>query len=461
MAQASAQSAAGPSVSPTSQQNPFLGGVPQKKTNNDDDQVISLTLRDALTRGLKYNLGLLLGEQGTRAATAQRLTALSVLLPNVNAHITEDVQQTNLAALGLSVNALPGLSPVVGPFSVFDARGSVSQQAFNWSAIQNYRASKEGAKAAQLSYKDARETVVQVVTGLYLQTIASRSRGDAARAQLASAKAIYDQTIHLKQAGIAAGIDVLRAQVEMQMLQQRVLSTENDLEKQKIALARAIGLPEGQQFTIAEDVPYIAMPAPTLEDARQTALQKRADYQQALALVKASELARQAATAEYLPSLQFGGDYGTLGRTPGNSHGTFTAAATLKIPIFQGGRVQAETLQADAQLRQRQAQADDLRGRIGQELRNALMDLNTASQQVEVARSSVDLANQQLTQARDRFRSGVANTIEVVQAQESVANANETFIASVYAYNVAKTSLARAMGVAETDVISWLTGNEQ
>ena len=461
MAQASAQSAAGPSVSPTSQQNPFLGGVPQKKTNNNDDQVISLTLRDALTRGLKYNLGLLLGEQGTRAATAQRLTALSVLLPNVNAHITEDVQQTNLAALGLSVNALPGLSPVVGPFSVFDARGSVSQQAFNWSAIQNYRASKEGAKAAQLSYKDARETVVQVVTGLYLQTIASRSRGDAARAQLASAKAIYDQTIHLKQAGIAAGIDVLRAQVEMQMLQQRVLSTENDLEKQKIALARAIGLPEGQQFTIAEDVPYIAMPAPTLEDARQTALQKRADYQQALALVKASELARQAATAEYLPSLQFGGDYGTLGRTPGNSHGTFTAAATLKIPIFQGGRVQAETLQADAQLRQRQAQADDLRGRIGQELRNALMDLNTASQQVEVARSSVDLANQQLTQARDRFRSGVANTIEVVQAQESVANANETFIASVYAYNVAKTSLARAMGVAETDVISWLTGNEQ
>lgn len=441
----------------SSQQNPFLGGVPAEKATS---QILSLTLRDALARGLKYNLGLLLSEQGTRAARAQQLSALSALLPNVNAHVTEDVQQINLAALGLPVNALPGLSPIVGPFSVFDARGTVSQHAFDWSTIQNYRASKQGTKAAQFSYKDARETVVQVVTGLYLQSIAGQARVDAAQAQLSTAKAIYDQTVHQKEAGMAAGIDVLRSQVEMQALEQRVLSSRNDLEKQKLALARAIGLPDEQQFSIAEDALYAATPVPTLEEARQVALQKRPDYQQAISLVKASELARKSASAEHLPSLQFDGDYGIVGPTPGNSHGTFTSAATLAIPIFQGGRVKADVLRSDAQLRQSQAQADDLRGRINQELRNALMDLNTSAQQVDVARSSVELANRQLVQSRDRFRSGVANTIEVVQAQESVANANESLIASVHAYNLAKASLARAMGVAETDVVSWLKGGQ-
>jgi outer membrane protein TolC len=296
---------------------------------------------------------------------------------------------------------------------------------------------------------------VQVVTGLYLQSLAGQARVDSAQAEFSTAKAIYDQTLHQKEAGMAAGIDVLRSQVEMQALEQRVLASQNDLEKQKLTLARAIGLPDGQQFTIADDAPYVATPVPTFEEARQIALQKRADYQQAISLVRANELARKAASAEHLPSLQFDGDYGTQGRAPGNSHGTFTAAATLAIPIFQGGRVKADVLRADAQLGQTQAQADDLRGRISQELRNALMDLNTSSRQVAVARSSVELATRQLVQSRDRFRSGVANTIEVVQAQESVANASESFIASVHAYNLAKASLARAMGVAETNIINW------
>jgi outer membrane protein TolC len=436
--------------SATSQQNPFLGGVAAEKAT---DTTLDLSLNDALQRAFKYNMGLLLSEQGTRMARAQQLLALSMLLPNVNASVHEAEMQLNLAAYGLSV---PGFPMIVGPFSLFDARGSVTQSVVNMSSIQNYRASKEASKAAHFSYADAREMVVQVVTSLYLQTIAGRARVDAAESQLATAKAVYDQAVHLKQAGMAAGIDVLRAQVQMQSLQQRVLASKNDLEKEKLSLARAVGLPEGQQFSLKDDIPYTAAPIPTLDEAKRTALEKRPDYQQALSQMKASELAHKAASAEYLPSIRMDSDYGSMGQRLGSSHGTFTAGATLLIPIFQGGRVKADELQADAELHRMQLQADDLRGRIGQELRNSLSDLDTAAQQVEVARSSVTLADEQLTQARDRFRSGVANTIEVVQAQESVANANESFIATVFAYNVAKTSLARAMGIAEAEIVSWL-----
>jgi outer membrane protein TolC len=449
------QAPAQASAPATAQSSPFLGGVP---AGNATDGVIPLTLQDALVHGLKYNLGLLLAEQDTRTARARQLLARSALLPNVNAHVTEEAQQVNLAAMGLPINELSGLSPIVGPFSVFDARGSVQERAFDWSAIQTYRASGEGRQAAQFSYRETRELVVQVVTGLYLQALAAQSQVDTAQAQLTTATAIHDQTVHLKEAGLAAGIDVLRAQVERQALQERLLAAENSREKQRIALARAIGLPDGQDFTLKDALLQDAAPLPAFEDARRMALQQRADYQEAIALVKAGELVRRAAAARYLPSLRFDGDYGTLGRGPGESHGTFTAAATLVIPLFQVGSVEAETLQADAELRQRQAVAADLREGISQEIRNALLDCKTSAQQVEVARSSVDLADQQLVEARDRFRSGVANTIEVVQAQEAVARANDELIASRFAYSMAKTALAKATGVAERDVAGWLRG---
>lgn len=433
-----------------SRQNPFLGGIVAETAT---DATLDLSLNDALQRGLKYNMGLLLSEQGTRSARAQQLLARSALMPNVGSSVGEQVQQMNLAAFGLSV---PGFPSIVGPFSTFDTGGFATKSFVNLSAIHRYRASNEAARSAQFSYADARETVVQVVTTLYLQTIAGRARAETAEAQLATAKAVYDQTVHLKQAGMAAGIDLLRAQVQMQSSQQRVLASRNELLKQKLSLARAIGLPDGQRFSVKDDIPYTPTIVPAFEEARRTALEKRPDYQQVLSQVKAGLLARKAAKAESLPSILVQSGYTLLGRAPGQSHGTFTTSATLVIPIFQGGRVQAAELQADADLRRLQVQAEDLRGRISQELRNALADLETAAQQVEVARSSVALAEEQLTQARDRFRSGIANTIEVVQAQESVANANDSLIATVYAYNVAKASLARAMGVAENELVSWL-----
>jgi outer membrane protein TolC len=262
----------------------------------------------------------------------------------------------------------------------------------------------------------------------------------------------------MKAAGTIAAIDVLRAQVEMQVQQQRLVAARADFEKAKLALARAIGLPMSQQIRLTTEAPYRPNPAITLEEALDRAFRSRPDYLSALALQKAAEQARRAAAAQQLPSIILNADYGALGLNLSNAHGTFTTAATLQIPIFEGGRIGADVAAADAVLKQRQAQAQDTRARVEYEVRASFLDLMSAAQQVEVARSSVELATVQQQQARDRFRAGVTNNIEVIQAQESVALANENYISSLLAHNLAKLSLARALGVAEATVKQFLEG---
>ena len=257
-------------------------------------------------------------------------------------------------------------------------------------------------------------------------------------------------------AGLTPGIDQLRAQVELQTRQQQLIAVQNEYAKQKLNLARAIGLPVGQEFVLTDNVPYAPLESVKLEEAVARAYSSRFDYQEAMARVRAAERARKAATAERLPSLAFNADYGDIGIAPGISHGTLTVAGTLEIPVFQGGRVRGDVLQADAILKQRESELEDLRARIDYQVRTALMDLTAAADQISVARSSLELANATVTQAQDRFAAGVVDNLEVVQAQESVANANEAYISSLYAHNIAKVLLARAMGVAQVAVSQFL-----
>lgn len=423
---------------------PFGGGVP---SGQPAAGVLALTLPDAIGRGLKYNLGLVLGQQGVRTAEAARLRALNRLLPNIDFRASETVQQINLAALGFS--GFPGIPQIIGPFSVVDARASMTQPVLDLSARYGARSGREGARAAQSSYEDTRDLVVLAVAGLYLQATAGQARIEAVRAQLATAEALYKRAVDMKGAGVVAGIDVLRAQVEMQAQQQRLIFFRNEYEKQKLSLARAIGLPVGQQFSLSGQLSYTPPPAITFEQAVEEAYRSRGDYRGALALVSAAESARRAAQAERYPTLSLDGNYGAIGRTPGQSHGTFAAAASLTIPVFQGEQVKANVLEADALLEQRRAELEDLRAGIHYQVRTAFLDLTAAGDQVQVAKSEVDLAAQQLTQAQDRFAAGVVNNIEVVQAQEAVATANENYISSLYSYNFAKASLARSLGGAE------------
>jgi outer membrane protein TolC len=219
-----------------------------------------------------------------------------------------------------------------------------------------------------------------------------------------------------------------------------------------------IGLPVAQEFTLAQKIPFTPPPPLTLEDAIARALRDRPDYAQALAHVRAAEYSQRAANDQRLPTLVFNGDYGVIGRNLSNAHGTFDVAAAVQVPIFQGGRIKGEIIEADSALKQRKAEAEDLRGRIEYEVRTAFLDLAAAAEQVRVAQSTLNLANETLTQAQDRFRAGVTNNVEVVQAQEAVANSNDAFINSTLQFNLAKLALARSLGVAERATKEFLGG---
>ncbi len=437
-------------------QNPYLGAVPSGEAT---PQELSVSLAEAIERGLRNNLGQYLSKQETRAALGERWQARSGLLPQVSTRITETLQQVNLAAFGFG--GFPDFPDIAGPFGIFDSRIFLSQSVFDPSAINNARAASENLKAANYSYENARDIVVTVAANLYLQAVAGASRTAAAQAQINTAQALYDQAVNFKQAGVVPAIEVLRAQVELQARQQQLIFYRNEFEKQKLNLARAIGLPMGQQFRLSDQLPYAPLPPLTQQQALDQAYHSRSDYQSAMAAVRASEHAKKAAQEERFPSISINADFGDIGRRITSSHETFAASASLHVPIFQGGRTRGEILQADALLEQRKAQLEDLRSRIEYEVRTVFLDLKASGDRVAMARSAIELARQQMEQARDRFAAGVTGNIEVVQAQEALATANENYIASTYAYNVAKTSLARALGGAEKSFKQFLLGETQ
>ena len=431
-------------------QNTYSGSVAEGKATAE---VLPISFKEAIDRGLRNNMGILLQSDNTLAARGQKWHELSELLPHVSAQAGETVAQQDLAAFGFK---FPGIPSVIGPYNYFNAGVYASQSVFNWKAFQRTRGAEDNEKIAQLNYKDARDLVVLAVGNAYLEALAGAARVETAQAQLETATALHDKSSDQQHAGTVPAIDTLRASVEMQNRQQQLISARNNFAKQKLSLARVIGLPAGQEFKLSEQMPYQPLTALGLEESLRRAYASRSDYLAAVQQVRAAQHFRSAATAEHIPTLDISGNFGDLGVTPGNSHSVFQAAATLNIPIFAGGKTHGEVLQAEATLRQSRQQLENLRGQIDYEVRTALLDLQSASDQVEVARSSVDLANQTLNQGRDRFAAGVADNLEVVQAQEAVASANENYISSLYAHNVAKVALARAIGYAEEGVRLYL-----
>jgi outer membrane protein TolC len=435
-------------------QNPYLGGVPAGKLGATP---LELSLEDAVALGLKQNLGGVLASDVVADARGERWQALSELLPNVVTDTGFGVHQIALKAqIGLSI---PGVPPIVGPFGYFDSRAYLTQSVFDWTSIERARSSQAQVKAAEFSAKDAREMVVLVIVSNYLLVLADQSEVESATSQRDTAKALFEQASDQKTAGLASAVDVLRSQVQLQSREQKLIAARNSLAKQKIALARTMGLPAGQQFNLATHVPYQELTTSSLDEAIQRAYKARADFQSQANRVRSAELAGKAASAERYPSIGAETDYGLSGVNPGSSHGTVDAAATLRVPIFQGGRVHGDVLRAEASLTEEKQRLEDLRAKIDQEVRDVYLDLEADGQQVSVENSAVKLATQTLEQSRDRFSSGVTDNIEVVQAQDALAIATDAYIASLYSYNMAKISLARATGVAESQYSEYLKGN--
>jgi len=350
------------------------------------------------------------------------------------------------------------ISPAVGPFSYFDARAAVSQTLFDWKSINAARAAQQNVKSADYTLLDARDLVILTVGNVYFQAVADEARIATDEAQVQAAQTVFDRATDQVNAGTAADIDALRSKVELQTRQQQLIQAKNDFAIQKIIVSRVIGLAPSQEFDLTDKSLYQALENVSIDQALSSAYSSRSDYQAAMSDVRSAELSRKAAVAGYFPSLSFQADYGTGGAHPSDSTRVYDVRGTLSIPIFTGNKVHGDIQQADATLERARERLDNLRAQIEADVRTALLNLQSSGEQVNVARSNVDLADQTLTQSQDRFSAGVTDTVEVVQSQEAVASAHEQYISSLYSYNFAKVSLIRALGKGEQGVKQYFQG---
>ncbi|HXJ38929.1 MAG TPA: TolC family protein [Bryobacteraceae bacterium] len=422
-------------------QGPLSGSVPGGAPLTG-----KLSLKEAVDRALAHNLGPIGLSQALRQARGQERVSRSALRPNLNGAFRENYFTQDLQALGIRI---PGFPAVIGPITYFDLRATLTQNLVDLTAINNHRATEELVKANEQTLKDARESVVLAAGASWLQVYTARARIVSARQQLETAKALYDQTLQRRQAGIAAQIEVNRALVQQQIQQQRIATLENDLTRQKINLARITGLGANDNFDVTDSLPFAEPPALNLEDSVKLALDSRADLKAADAQIRAAERARTAAKSERLPSLAVSADVGAIGPRFSQTDHTYTVTGSIRIPIWQGGKAGGDLEQAEASLDQRRAEAADLRGRIEGDVRNGFADLKAASSQLQLAANNQELAKETLRLAQEKFETGVTDSVEVTQAAEAVATADLDRITALFVHNLAKLNLARSLGQAE------------
>jgi outer membrane protein TolC len=430
----------------------FRGSVVSGKATGG---VIDLPLDDAIQRGLRTNLGIILQSSSVQNANGQRLQQLQSLLPTVSGGASISVEQLNLAAFGLK---FPGLNPIIGPFQVTDFRAYLSQTLFNLPSLQNYMAAKHNFASAKFSAEDARDMVVLTVGNAYLVCVADEARVTAVKAELASSKLSLDQAVSGHEAGTSPHIDVLRAQVDYQNEQQTLISTQNQLEKDKLALARTIGLPLDQQFRLSDAVPYAALDGIDGKTAFAEALKNRKDLQAMNESVRAAAAQKKAAWQQQLPQADVSGNFGDQGETAGHSHGTYQVNGEITAPILQIAKTHGDEQVAGAQYDQATARYADQIQQVNADIQDNILDIQAAEKLVEATQSNVALANEALSEAQQRFHAGVSDNLPVSQAQAQTEQANDQYISALYQHNVAKLSLARALGVAQTRYKDYLGG---
>jgi outer membrane protein TolC len=417
--------------------------------------VLPLSLDQAIRMGLQYNLGLVLSNTNTSLAGGQKLQQLQALLPTITGSAKESVQQVDLQAQGLS---FPGFPKIIGPFAYTDIRGALNWSLLNVQSLRNYLAAKNNFQGSRLSAEDAKDMVVLTVGNAYLLCIADAARVQSAQAQVNTSKVSLDQAVANHQAGTAPLLDELRARVDYQTQQQTLISSKNQYEKDKIALARAIGLPLEQSYELTDQAPFQALDHIDPKSAVEQALAHRRDLQALQEQVQGAQHSRSAATAERYPTVSVSGDYGLIGPNLGSSHGTFDAVGTASVPIFEEAKLRGDARDAQAQLDQKQAQLNDLRGQVSADVRDSILDIEAAADQVNVSRSNAALAAEALSEAQQRYAAGVADNLAVSQAQAAVAQADDQLVASLYQHNIAKLSLVRALGMAQTNYKDYVGG---
>jgi outer membrane protein len=407
-----------------------------------------LTLDQAVTLALKQNttaqIAVLTAAQGEQ----DQKIALSELLPQAQVGVTEQWERLNLVAQFGGMR-IPGFAGHVGPYPIFSAGPSFSGQVFDLTLFRRYQASRDAAKASRADSLSTREQVILLVVSQYIGTLRSIADVEASQSRVDLAQALYNQAADLQKEGVGTGIDTLRANVELQNENQRLLEAQATRETSLFGLSRLLNLDPRQQIELGDSLSFFETPQPDVEASIEEGLSGRHEWKSMQEQIRAAENQKKAASAERLPSIHFNGNWAQLGTDPSGVIPTYNYAGTLSFPLFTGGRIRAETVRADLDIQKLRQQQADLRNQIALDVKTALINLDSARSQVRVANLGVQLSKEEVDQARDRFKAGVANNIEVIQAQDSLARANDNQIAALYRFNQARADLARSIGQME------------
>ena len=411
-----------------------------------------LSYEDAIKLAIDNNLATLLAHERRNEARGEKQQSLAPLLPNVSGVAYQANLTENLVALGFQPGVIPGFnSTFLGPFKNFDARVALRQSIFDLSAIRGYQAGRAGVRVVELQEGLAREQVASAAGLAYLEALRADRAVVAAQANVDLAQALLQLARDQHTAGIATGVDVTRAETRLAEQQVALAQAQTSSEQARLNLQRIVGLPLGSALTLTDQLRFVDDPLPSIETAVAQAAHDRREVQVAEEQNRVSQFERQAARAEYLPSLEFVGDYGASGITPGRSDlPTRRAAIQLNVPIFNGGLTRGRLTAATSRERQTELELSNIRGQVEEDVRLALTTLRTAAVQVRAADESVTLAQRELEMARDRFRAGVGDNLEVVTAQTSLANARIAQVTALAQHNAARLNLAAALGRAET-----------
>jgi outer membrane protein len=415
-------------------------------------QPATLSYEQAVRLAIENNLATLRAQERRNEARGQQEQARAPLLPNVSGVAYQANLTMNLVALGFEPGTFPGFNRTfLGPFKNFDARLFVSQRIFDLSAIRNYQAGKAGVRVAELNEALAREQVASSTGLFYLEALRADRAVVAAQANVELAQALLQLARDQRNAGVATGVDVIRAQTRLAEQQVGLAQAQTDSEQARLNLQRLIGLPLGSALTLTDPLRFVEDPLPSVDTAVAQAARDRREIQVAEEENRVSQLELQSARAEHLPSLEVLGDYGSSGITPGSFDlPTRRLALQLNVPIFNGGLTQGRVTAAASRQRQTELSLANIRGQVEEDVRLALTTLRTAAVQVRAADESVTLAERELEMARDRFRAGVADNLEVITAQTSLANARVSQVTALAQHNAARLNLAAALGRAET-----------
>jgi len=412
-------------------------------------EALRLTLDQAVGLALKQNPTAQIAILTAAQSEQDKNIARAELLPQVNARISDEAQKVNLLAQFGGKTPFPGFPKSLGPYQLFSAGPSVSAPVFDLTLWQRYQAARNTANASEANSLSTREQVILLAVSQYIGTLRAVANVQASRSRVDLAQALYDQAADLQKEGVGTGIDTLRANVELQNEKQRLLEAENERETSLYGLSRLLNLDPRQKIELADSLSFFDTPQPEVEASIEAALANRQEWKAVASQIKAAEGQKRAAQDSRLPNVRFDGTFSYVGTSGNTTLPTYTYQGSVNVPLFTGGRIRAQVVSADLEIRKLEEQRADLRNQIALDVKTALLNLDSARSEVQVANLGVQLSKEEVDQSRDRFKAGVANNIEVIQAQDSLSRANDNQIAALYRFNQARADLARSIGQME------------